>query len=115
MRALKIGTLIRAGGLAFEIMNHQATRQLSGLVKNGMKRRGLWQEQDADRAADGVRARPAAGTAMRANGPPASRAAPANGQWPPVPVKKALKYVTPENVQKAKEWHGILKSFIDTK
>ncbi len=27
-------------------------------------------------------------------------------------IKKALKYVTPENMQKAMQWHGIIKSFI---
>ena len=27
-------------------------------------------------------------------------------------IKKALQYVTPENMQKAMQWHGIIKSFI---
>lgn len=31
---------------------------------------------------------------------------------PLVPLKKAMKHVTPDNMQKAMQWHGILKTFL---
>lgn len=109
---MKIGTLLRAGSLAVEIFNHQSTRQLSTMVKKGMERRGLW-DTFAGQAQGAATRSPAQGTSARVAGPPAgspSTPAPTN-----LPIRKALQYVTPENVQKAAQWHGILKSLIDKK
>lgn len=114
---LKIGTLLKAGSLALDIFNHQSTRQLSGLVSNGIKRRGFLQQGNA--APQGGGAAPAAATrnsqSTGARQPQAAASHPARQQeqWPNLPVKQALKYVTPDTMKKAMQWHGIIKSFIE--
>lgn len=116
---MKIGTVLKAGSLALEIFNHKSTRQLSGLVKNGIQRRGLWDSIQGRPLIAPTPAKPVDSLRSRPHTrPPSGRlpaAAHALPDWPKEPLKKALKYVTPENAQKAAQWHGILKSFLDKK
>ncbi len=119
---MKIGTLLKAGSLALDIFNHQSTQQLTGLVSNGIKRRGFLQQGILPRdsahlpeAASQVQARRRTGQAQAAPGgrPQKPHAGQQTGQWPDLPVRQALKYVTPDNMKKAMQWHGIIKSFIE--
>lgn len=119
---MKIGTLLRASGLAVEIFNHPSTRQLSSMVRKGMERRGIWNVLAGQLpAAAPSPPQTAAVRGARSYGGGQSRAHGASGQHTPrpapdgLPIRRALSYVTPENVQKAAEWHGILKSLIDKK
>ena len=119
---MKIGTLLKAGSLALDIFNHQSTQQLTGLVSNGIKRRGLLPQGALPRktaalpetANQGQTRRPAM-TAHRApEGPPRqTQTGVQQEQWPNIPVRQALKYVTPDNMKKAMQWHGIIKSFFE--
>lgn len=119
---MKIGTLLKAGSLALDIVNHQSTRQLTGLVSSGIKRRGFLQQGVLPRAtgalpgaADQVHAHRHPGAEPRTPNARPSRPQPVplREQWPDIPVKQALKYVTPDNMKKAMQWHGIIKSFIE--
>jgi hypothetical protein len=127
---MKIGTLLRAGGLAVEIFNHPSTRQLSSMVRKGMERRGIWDALAGQSRAGQIRSQETAvrgsgssaggQTRPNAGGLHASPLAPGGLHASPLapeglPIRKALQYVTPENVQKAAQWHGILKSLIDKK
>lgn len=45
--------------------------------------------------------------------PPSYQHTTGAGDYDPlVPIKKAMKHVTPENMQKAMQWHGIMKTFL---
>ena len=126
---MKIGTLLKAGSLALDIFNHQSTQQLTGLVSNGIKRRGFLQQgvlpqraaapqatanqATAHQAQPGARSRPMAAGQARALPPQQPQPGLPQGQWPDLPVRQALKYVTPDNMKKAMQWHGIIKSFIE--
>ncbi|MCI0181877.1 MAG: hypothetical protein OWR52_04855 [Acidibacillus sp.] len=140
---MKFNTLLKAGTLAFDIMNHQSTQALSGLVKNGVKRRAPHLGSSALKTEDkaGAQKEPSlldhflgasaphhptthmsGHSAMRANYPFSHQGHGATSNrsiyhvpQQPLPtehIKKALKYVTPENMEKAMQWHGIIKSFI---
>lgn len=112
---MKIDTLLKAGGLAVDIFTQQSTRQLSGLVRNGIRRRAdLYRNQAAlqPKVPTSV-PRTASSTAGRPPAPTPYRAMPVVEQWPNRDhLKKAMQYVTPENFQKAAQWHGILKSLL---
>jgi len=120
---MKISTLLRAGSLAMDIYNHQSARQLGNLVKGGIERRRSLPE--TSRAATATRGGKGSTQALaRSSGPyrqqggrslPPGYPAPSFHQElsdPLVPIKKAIKHVTPDNVQKAMQWHGIIKSFL---
>ena len=99
---MQIKTLLKAGTLALDIINHQSTQSLSKLVQNGVQRRVTNNREQ----------RPAVTMTRKAQQPlPNMMTAP----LPVEPVKKALKYVTPENIQKAMQWQEIVRSFITKK
>ncbi len=110
---MQIKTILKASTLALDIINHQSTQSLSKLVQNGVKRRvSMNKEQPTpppmhrsmpSTASSRVQHRQSA----RKQQPSAMMSAP----LPVEPVKKALKYVTPENVQKAMQWQEIMRSF----
>ena len=99
---MKLSTILKASTLALDIFNHQSTQQLSGLVTKGIKRR---REQ--------FTANPRPVQAMTRAQP--QKRAPVSPVDPfaPLPVRDIIKYVTPENLKKAQEWHGIIRSFLD--
>ncbi len=140
---MKFNTLLKAGTLAFDIMNHQSTQALSGLVRNGIKRRAPAHKATTVKTGEEKRSKEPSlldqflGTTTAPQHPmqhlggqqamrqptPFRRPGTMAGthrtiyQIPqqPLPtehIKKALQYVTPENMQKAMQWHGIIKSFI---
>jgi len=117
---MKITTLLKAGSLAMEIYNNKSTRQLGSIVRGGLERRGHLPGQ-------GGAMRSSQEEATSVTPPARSPATQKRGlqQWPYrqqppemapynpiVPLKKAIKHVTPDNMQKAMQWHGIIKSFI---
>ncbi len=119
---MKIGTLLKAGSLALDIFNHQSTRQLTGLVSNGIRRRGLMPQGNlmtqGGNPFSKAGAQPVQSAALRLPRVEKTAAAPRSKawqqeQWPGIPVRQALKYVTPDNMKKAMQWHGIIKSFIE--
>ncbi len=120
---MKLGTLLKAGTLAVDIINHKSAQQLSDLVRSGVKRRAdLYRSQTGEPAAKQPSApKPYANSlynqAMgpRQQGKPPAKPHITPSQMPNVPIKQAMKYVTPENMQKAMQWHGIIKSFFDKK
>ena len=99
---MQIKTLLKAGTLALDIINHQSTQSLSKLVQNGVQRRVTNNREQRPAVAMTRKAQQQLPTMMTA-------------PLPVEPVKKALKYVTPENIQKAIQWQEIVRSFITKK
>lgn len=124
-----------------DIYNHQSAKQLGSLVKGGIERRSrtpqapvstgkenaekeaglgsmLWSSiMGQPTAQPPLRAgmRPYPSGAYRQQGmrrPPATPTPDMMQYDPLVPIKKAMKHVTPDNMQKAMQWHGILKTFL---
>ncbi|MCY0900773.1 MAG: hypothetical protein OWU32_01135 [Firmicutes bacterium] len=120
---MKISTLLRAGSLAMDIYNHQSARQLGNLVKGGIERRRSTPEaakvgtaHRSSKATTQTRAR-TSGPYRQQGGRSLPTGYPSSSfhqelSDPLVPIKKAFKHVTPDNVQKAMQWHGIIKSFL---
>lgn len=100
---MKLSTILKASTLALDIFNHQSTQQLSGLVTKGIKRRRENFAVQPPRVQATTRAQPQ------------QRRLPVQPSDPftPLPVRHIAKYVTPENLKKAQEWHGIIRSFLD--
>ncbi|PWI57158.1 hypothetical protein [Sulfoacidibacillus thermotolerans] len=139
---MKFNTIVKAGTLAFDILNHQSTQALSGLVRNGVKRRVAGKSIPFAKSGKSAKAQKEPSLFEHFLGidrPPypmhpmhshpglphnphpyhASRMVPPRSVYQvpqqPLPtehIKKALKYVTPENMQKAMQWRDIVKSLI---
>lgn len=115
---MQLKTLLKAGTWALDIVNHQSAQSLGKLVQNGVKRRVASSNAPQPSA-------PAHHGGMNpAHHPHPSR--PAYRQAPHTPalmqaplpteqMKKALQYVTPENIQKAMQWQEIVRSFLTKK
>ncbi len=111
---MQIKTLLKASTLALDIINHQSTQSLSKLVQNGVKRRVNVNKEQHSSAPMPRSATSTASTRTHTR-QPVHRVPPSppmmTAPLPVEPVKKALKYVTPENVQKAMQWQEIVRSF----
>ncbi len=101
---MKLSTILKASTLALDIFNHQSTQQLSGLVTKGIKRRRENVAIQPPRVQVATRARPPQQGHPRVQ---------SQDPFSPLPVRHIAKYVTPENLKKAQEWHGIIRSFLD--
>jgi hypothetical protein len=97
---VKIATLLKAGGLAFDVINHPSAQQLTKIVHGGIRRRAS--------AAPGAQPFP--------HGRDAHALVRGRLVEPPrqASVGDLLKHVTPENFEKARQWHGIIRSFFST-
>ena len=102
---MKIATILRAGSLAMDIVNHQSTQQLHGLVRKGLHRRLAQSEPRAKQPSGQPRS-----TASHFPEPKHHREDPIF-----VPMRNVMKYITPENIKRAQEWHGIVRTFFDNK
>lgn len=101
---MKLQTILKAGSLALDIYKHDATQELGGLIRGGLHRRKHLFAQDGARA-------PTPAKGGKTAPPGASRSG--NGDADPwTPIRHALKHVTPENAEKALQWHGIIRSFL---
>jgi hypothetical protein len=103
---MKIATILRAGSLSMDIVNHQSTQQLHGLVRKGLHRRLSQRTTQIEQPSRG-------GRHSTTSHFPESK----HHQVDPifVPMRNVMKYITPENIKRAQEWHGIVRTFFDNK
>lgn len=125
---MKLDTFLKASALALDVFHNQSTKQLSGLVRNGVKRRMdrianspqsgvVKQSQHNSSPAQPVTRQLNANARQNPSMPPLQQQMPYVRQPMFDPratehVKKAMRYVTPENAQKVAQWHSIFKSFL---
>ncbi|KYP79517.1 hypothetical protein [Ferroacidibacillus organovorans] len=125
---MKLDTFLKASALALDVFHNQSTKQLSGLVRNGVKRRmdryagppqgdATQQPRRSAPTAQTIPHKPSANVRQSSSMTPFRQQAPYVRQPMFDPratehVKKAMRYVTPENAQKVAQWHSIFKSFL---
>lgn len=98
---MKIATLLKAGGLAFDVINHPSTQQLTKIVHGGIRRRA-----NSGQSGQPLLRGHEAHALLRSRLVEPQRQA---------SMGDLLKHVTPENFEKARQWHGIIRSFFNTK